>query len=71
MTPQSLRKTRKKYDLSQFAVAKASGVSRYMFSLFECGYTTLSIVNRKKLKIGGGQKTHPASATFVQPMPKH
>ena len=42
MTPNTLKRLRKVYGLSQFTLAKASGVSRYKLSLYENGYTTLT-----------------------------
>lgn len=42
MTGLLLRAKRKKMELSQFAVAKMSKVSRYKISLFESGYDKLT-----------------------------
>ncbi len=49
MTPAKLKKARKEQGVSQFALSKATGISRDKITKFECGYT--KITKEEKLKI--------------------
>lgn len=42
MTPNQLKKTRNTLGLSQWAVSKMTGVSRYKITMYETGYDQLT-----------------------------
>lgn len=50
MTKNQLKAARKRLNISQFALSKASGISRYNISMFETGYRKLTQEETSKIE---------------------